>query len=106
MRNSVDLGLRIQREKGEELRIGKADDIIDMSLLERKGCYAVLKQGKIHYVARALPQEYIRAQSRKQSALDNFKNRYFYDITSEVLPDCSIRDALFWFVGGDFNVLF
>ena len=89
LRNSVDLGLRIQREKGEELRIGKADDIIDMSLLESKGCYAVLKQGKINYVARALPQEYIRAQSRKQSALDNFKNRYFYDITSEVYHDKS-----------------
>jgi len=89
LRKSVDLGIRIQREKGEELHIKKAEDIIDISLLQRRRSCAIIKHGKIKYVTKELPPEYIKAQAKKQSSLDNYKNKYFYDITAEVYHDKS-----------------
>lgn len=87
LRKSVELGMRIQREEGKEVAIDVPEEIVDLSLLQRKGSEAIIKKGQLSYIARELPEEYVKAQGRKQSALDNQKNKYFYAVSGDVYHD-------------------
>lgn len=78
LRNSVRLGIKIKQKNGESVSIEKAEDIIDLSNLQRKGSGAVIKDGQLVYEAREVSESERLALGRKQSALDNQKNRYFY----------------------------
>lgn len=78
LRNSVELGIRIKHKNGEEIPIAKAEEIVDLSQLQRKGSEAVLRNGQLVYEARKISESELRALGRKQSALDNQKNKYFY----------------------------
>lgn len=93
---SVDLGIQIQRENGVEVPIEKADDMINLALLQRKGSEAVIRKGQLTYVAREVPEEERRAQSKKQSLLDNQRNKYFFAETGNTYhdKDCACIKAI------------
>lgn len=78
LRNSVELGIRIKQKNGEEISTEKAEDIVELSYLKRKGSEALFKDGQLVYEARKLSESELIAQGKKQSALDNQKNKYFY----------------------------
>lgn len=86
LRNSVKLGIKIH-EKEDEFSNMHAEDIVDLTHLQRKGSEVVLKNGKLSYIAKDLSQEEKALLSRKQSLLDHTKNVYFYDIEDSIYHD-------------------
>ena len=56
LRNSVRLGIKIKQKNGESVSIEKAEDIIDLSNLQRKGSGAVIKDGQLVYEAREVSE--------------------------------------------------
>lgn len=84
---SVDLGIRIQNENGNEVPIEKKEEIVDLSLLERKGSKPVISKGQLTYLAREVPEEEKKAIGRKQSLLDNQKFKFYYVAGGDVYHD-------------------
>lgn len=84
---SIDLGIRIQREKGTEISINQAEDILDLTFLERKGSMPIIREGKLRYIAREMSEKGKRALSRKQSLLDNRKYKFYYASDEELFHD-------------------
>jgi hypothetical protein len=76
MKNSIRTGMLLNKNENEAVR--KAEEIVDLSLLKKTGCTAVLKHGKIAYEQRTLTDAEKKIIGKKQSALDNPKNRYFW----------------------------
>lgn len=87
LRNSVELGIRIKQKSGEKISVENAEDIVDLSYLQRKGSRAVLRNGQLAYEERELPESESKALGRKQSALDNQKNKYFYSALDDRYHD-------------------
>ena len=73
LRNSVDLGIRIQKKRKNEIAITTPDDIVDLSFLHRTGSEAVIENGQLTYIAKEIPQSEKELLGRKQSLLDNAK---------------------------------
>lgn len=84
---SVDLGIRIQKENGKEVPVDQKEDIVDLTLLERKGSKPVISKGQLTYVAREVPEDEKKALGRKQSLLDNQKYKFYYAAGGEVYHD-------------------
>ena len=89
VRNSVAVGMQICNEKGIEIDIEKPEDILDISMLERNGkCPFVDEETyEVKYLRRELSDDEIQEQKRKQRALDNPNNRYFYDEDQQFYHD-------------------
>ena len=87
LRKSVELGIRLHRENGEHVPINIPEDIVDLSLLQRKGRLAKIKNGKIIYTAAEISKETKKAQGRKQSLLDNREYNFFYDVNENIFHD-------------------
>ena len=81
LRKSVDVGIRICEEGNIDIDIEKPEDILDMGLLKRNGKLPFFdeKTYEVGYLRRELSDEDILDQNRKQSVLDNPKNKYFFD---------------------------
>lgn len=89
LRGSIAFGIRIKRETKEEIHIKYPEDIVDLSLLTADGSKAYFDDGLlVHNCApKIITEEELRARGRKQSLLDNPKNRYFYTTESRVYHD-------------------
>lgn len=87
LQSSVDLGIRIQKRRQNEIAIKTPDDIVDLSFLHRTGSEAVIKNGQLTYIAKEIPQSEKEHLSRKQSLLDNAKYLYFYDEDDTIYHD-------------------
>lgn len=87
LRNSVDLGIRIQKKRKNEIAITTPDDIVDLSFLHRTGSEAVIENGQLTYIAKEIPQSEKELLGRKQSLLDNAKYLYFYDEDDNIYHD-------------------
>ena len=87
LRKSVDLGIRIQRELGNNIPIQLSKEIVDLSLLHSAGSVADIKKGYLTYVAKELSAELIKAKGRKQSLLNDPKNLYFYATNDRCFHD-------------------
>ena len=87
LRNSVDLGIRIQKENDKEVSFDCPEDIVDLSLLQKSGSKAIIKDGEIVYIRKEVSQEDRNAQSKKQSLLDDKRNRFFYDARENIYHD-------------------
>lgn len=87
LQSSVDLGIRIQKRRQNEIAIKTPDDIVDLSFLHRTGSEAVIKNGQLTYIAKEIPQSEKDHLSRKQSLLDNAKYLYFYDEDDTIYHD-------------------
>lgn len=87
LQSSVDLGIRIQKRRQNEIAIKTPDDIVDLSFLHRTGSEAVIKNGQLTYIAKEIPQSEKEHLSRKQSLLDNEKYLYFYDEDDTIYHD-------------------
>ncbi|MBQ6026053.1 MAG: hypothetical protein IJL20_10635 [Lachnospiraceae bacterium] len=94
MKNSIRTGLLLNKNENESVR--KAEEIVDLSLLKKTGCTAVLKHGKIAYEQRILTDAEKKIIGKKQSALDNPKNRYFWSDLDSFYHDkeCPIIKSL------------
>ncbi len=94
LRNSVNVGIQIREEDNMEIDIEKPEDILDISMLERNGKRPIVdeKTHEIKYLRRELSKEDIQGQKRKQRALDNPKNRYFFDENLHYYHDRSCDD--------------
>ena len=87
LQSSVDLGIRIQKRRQNEIAIKTPDDIVDLSFLHRTGSEAVIKNGQLTYISKEIPQSEKEHLSRKQSLLDNAKYLYFYDEDDTIYHD-------------------
>ena len=75
LRKGVTIGLE-QHE--EECQGTTAEEIVDLSLMQRDTSDAVIKDDRIAYIERKVSEDKKEARARMQSALDNPNNRYFY----------------------------
>lgn len=87
LRNSVDLGIRMAKERTGSCVISKPEDILMLDYLQRPGSEPVLEKYVIKYVARKLTEEEKYKNSRKQSLIDNHKMLYYYSDTSLYFHD-------------------
>lgn len=76
LKNSVKIGMNINM-KDEEVRVNPKD-IVDLSYLCTDTREAVVKNDKISYKSREIPEETLKLMGKKQSMLDNPKNRFFF----------------------------
>lgn len=87
LKKSVKRGIDIGRENGEEISAERAEEIIDLSCLEREGRAVSLQNGEIVYRAAKLPEARQRALGKKQSMLDDPKNKFFYSKNGDIYHD-------------------
>ena len=87
IRPCVSLGIEIQKEQGYDLQIEKPEDIVDLSHLKRRRSEAVIKHGELVYIPIYTSQNELMLIGKKQSALDNPKNLFFYSKVESVFHD-------------------
>lgn len=78
LRNSVDLGIRMAKEKDENFAINDANEIINLDDLSTSKRVAYLKKNRLCYRVVEQSEETKRLLGRRQSLLDNPKMRCFY----------------------------
>ena len=89
LRGSIAIGIRIKCETKEEIHINSPEDIVDLSLLTAGGSKAYFDGGLLVHdnAPKITSEEELKARGRKQSLLDNPKNRYFYATESHIYHD-------------------
>ena len=78
IKKSIANGIRLHIDIGDPVCIKAPEDLLDLSLLDKDGKRAVLKDYKIIYRSCKYNEEEQRALGKRQSLLDNQKNRYFF----------------------------
>lgn len=78
LRNSVDLGIRMAKEKDENFAMNDANEIINLDNLSTSKRVAYLKKNRLCYRVVEQSEETKRLLGRRQSLLDNPKMRCFY----------------------------
>lgn len=87
IRPCVSLGIVIQKEQGNDLQIEKPEDIVDLSYLQRRRSEAVIKHGELIFIPKYTSKNELTLIGKKQSALDNPKNIFFYSKMENVYHD-------------------
>ena len=87
LRRSIMLGISIQKQNGNNIHISSPEDVLDLTLLNRSGSDAKIKNCRVVYVQKTISEEEKKAVSKKQSLLDNRKYKYFYSIESKYFHD-------------------
>lgn len=78
LKNSVNLGICLARERGEQCNIEQAEDIINLDNLVRNGRVPFIKDDMVQYQSRELTEEERNLHSRRHSLLDNPKMNFYY----------------------------
>ncbi|MBR4794041.1 MAG: hypothetical protein IK038_10330 [Bacteroidaceae bacterium] len=86
LRESVQTGIELKRDRGETVE-GAPEEYVDLAFLQHKSSEAIVKNDRIEYVTKIIPEREQKARSKMQSALDNPANRFFYAFNSGIYHD-------------------
>ena len=86
LKESVKTGIELKRDRGEAVE-ELPEGYVDLAFLKHKSSEAVVKNDRVEYVSKVLPEREQKARSKMQSALDNPANRFFYAFNSGIYHD-------------------
>lgn len=92
LKSSVNLGIRLAKERGEQCNIMQAEDIVNLDNLSRDSSIPMIKDDMIQYQSKELTEEERNLHSRRQSLLDNPKMSFYYGADDRYYHDkeCSL----------------
>ena len=94
LKESIAHGIELHSENGEMVKINSPKDIVDLSLLDRDGEKAVIKKDKIVYRSCKYTEEERQALGKRQSLLDNHKNKFFYGENERIYHDRDCEEVM------------
>ena len=86
LKESVKTGIELKRDRGEAVE-ELPEGYVDLTFLQHRSNEAVVKNDRIEYVSKDIPEREQKARSKMQSALDNPAYRFFYDFDSGIYHD-------------------
>ena len=86
LKESVKAGIELKRDRGEAAE-ETPEGYVNLTFLQHKSSEAVVKNDRIEYISKAVPEREQKARSKMQSALDNPANRFFYAFDSGIYHD-------------------
>lgn len=86
LKESVKTGIELKRDRGEAAE-ETPERYVDLTFLQHKSSEAVIKNDRIEYVSKDIPEREQKARSKMQSALDNPAYRFFYAFDSGIYHD-------------------
>lgn len=87
LRHSVNLGIRLAKERGMPCDIHRPEDILVLEHLRKEGKAAYIKDNEIHYRGRELTDEERQNLSRRQRLLDNPGMNYYFSVHDKYYHD-------------------
>jgi hypothetical protein len=75
LKESVKTGIELKRDRGETAE-ETPEGYVNLTFLQHKSSEAVVKNDRIEYISKAVPEREQKARSKMQSALDNPANRF------------------------------
>ena len=86
LKESVKNGIELKRDRGEAVE-ELPEGYVDLAFLRHKSSEAVVKNDRIEYISKVIPEREQKTRSKMQSALDNPANRFFYAFNSGIYHD-------------------
>ena len=78
LRSSVQLGINLAKRNKTNKNVYRPEDIVVLTYIKKDGMSVSVRNGAITYRQNISPEEEKILNGKKQSALDNKDNRYFY----------------------------
>ena len=86
LKESVKTGIELKRDRGEAVE-ELPEGYVDLTFLQHRSSEAVVKNDRIEYVSKDIPEREQKSRSKMQSALDNPAYRFFYAFDSGIYHD-------------------
>ncbi len=86
LKESVKTGIELKRDRGEAVE-ELPEGYVDLTFLQHRLSEAVVKNDRIEYVSKDIPERKQKSRSKMQSALDNPAYRFFYAFDSGIYHD-------------------
>lgn len=78
LKKSILLGIRIANDRGIPCDITRPEELVVLDHLVREGSLPYIKNDRIQYRSRQIPEEERRRHSRRQSLIDNPRMNFYY----------------------------